>query len=76
MYEMLLVGWVTSRISLGAQMRVNTAVASFLDFYKIPPEWWDVDTAAQFFYKAVGINETANFNNITKTEKEWQQITT
>jgi len=65
MYEILLMGWISRHVSLGTSMTVLRAIEDFMEFYQIPPEYWDRDTAAQFYYKNNdGMNEQIKFNNI------------
>jgi len=74
MYEIMLVAWVTSRVTIGSGFKIHNSIKSFLDFYHIPPDMWDAKTAEAFYYKTCGIEREADFINITKKIDKWQQM--
>lgn len=73
-YEILLMGWVEARTSIGAGFKMQTAVESFLKYYNIPEEFWDIHCATAFVYNNCDRFKDLNFKETIKKIDQWKQI--
>lgn len=71
-YETMLLSWVASRMHLSPSFKVPTAVKDFLNYYKIPIEFWEPRIAINFVYTHMDEINGMKFNELIKQISDYE----